>query len=159
VPDRLFECVRTVEFFDEGWNKPQTHGEMCRNLRAFVELSDTRARVCVCDRTCSYFNTVAAFVTTIVVSERGLRRRAKLMAHVVKIAAELRALNNFHLLMACVSAFSNSALGRLKWTRTELPKKIAEQLAALDALMNVQGSFKVRVRVGWADDDLCVVVV
>ena len=62
------------------------------------------------------------------------------MAHVVKIAVRLRELNNFHVLMAIVSAFSNSAVGRLKWTRARLPRKILEQLEGIEALMSVEGN-------------------
>ena len=89
-----------------------------------------------------YFNHVSSLVTAAIVSEPGLRRRAKVMAHVVKLAGALRDLNNFHLLMAIVSVFSNSAVGRLKWTRARLPRKSAELLDECEALMSVAGSFK-----------------
>ena len=49
-------------------------------------------------------------------------------------------MNNFHVLMAIVSAFSNSAVGRLKWTRARLPRKILEQLEGIEALMSVEGN-------------------
>ena len=78
----------------------------------------------------------------------------------------LRELNNFHLLMAFISAYSNSAISRLKvsthsvvgidqralfdnalvlclqWTREKLSHKHVEQLELLEGVMSVNGSFK-----------------
>ena len=122
---RRYQSVRTPEFFNEAWNKPALN-HLCPNLLSLID----------------YFNHVSAALTYAIVSERGLRKRADVMAHVVKLAGVLREFNNFHLLMAIVSVFSNCAVGRLKWTRARLPKKTAEQLAEFEALMSVEGSFK-----------------
>lgn len=122
---RRYQSVRTPEFFNEAWNKPALN-HLCPNLLSLID----------------YFNHISASVTHAIVSERGLRKRADVMVHVIKLAAVLREFNNFHLLMAIVSVFSNCAVGRLKWTRARLPKKAADQLAEFEALMNVEGSFK-----------------
>jgi hypothetical protein len=122
---RRYQAIRTTEFFDEAWNKQSLH-HLCPNLLSLID----------------YFNHVACVVTYAIVSERGLRKRAEVMVHIIKLAAVLREFNNFHLLMSIVSVFSTSAVGRLKWTRARLPKKAADQLAEFEALMNVEGSFK-----------------
>jgi hypothetical protein len=122
---RRYQAIRTPEFFNEAWNKQTLH-HLCPNLLSLID----------------YFNHVAGVVTYAIVSERGLRKRADVMVHIIKLAAVLREFNNFHLLMSIVSVFSTSAVGRLKWTRARLPKKAADQLAEFEALMNVEGSFK-----------------
>lgn len=55
---------------------------------------------------------------------------------------ELRKLNNFHLLMAFLVAFNNSAISRLKWTFAKLPKKSATLIAEIETLMSMEGAYK-----------------
>ena len=47
-------------------------------------------------------------------------------------------MNNFHLLMAVISALNNSAVLRLKWTKERLASKLTKQLAALEAELGMQ---------------------
>eukprot|EP01108_Squamamoeba_japonica_P002576 TRINITY_DN2248_c0_g2_i1.p1 TRINITY_DN2248_c0_g2~~TRINITY_DN2248_c0_g2_i1.p1 ORF type:complete len:196 (+),score=52.23 TRINITY_DN2248_c0_g2_i1:1-588(+) len=90
-----------------------------------------------------YFNYTSTWVATLLVSERKYKLRCKLLDKFVRIAVELRKLNNFHLVMAFLVALNNSAISRLKWTFAKLPKKTAEKWKDIEKLMSMEGSYKV----------------
>lgn len=54
--------------------------------------------------------------------------RSKLLEKLIRVAAHLREMHNFHSLMALVSGINNSAVLRLKWTREKLPSKVKKTL-------------------------------
>jgi hypothetical protein len=88
------------------------------------------------------FNYYSTWVVTEIVSEKKLRARRALVAKIIKICEHLRELNNFHILYAFISAMSNSAVSRLKWTSEKLNKSAKTSLSELESLMAMEGSFR-----------------
>lgn len=122
----IYSKIRPEEFFNQNWSKEKTK-HLSPNLNNLVKL----------------FNDVTSWVASSVVLERQVRNRAKLLARFITIAQHLRDLNNFHMLMAFISAFSTSAIGRLKFTEARLPKRSRQQLADLEESMSMQSAFSV----------------
>ncbi|KNC49760.1 uncharacterized protein AMSG_11933 [Thecamonas trahens ATCC 50062] len=80
-------------------------------------------------RTIVHFNTTTMWVTTEVVQNTKLKpkARAKIIAYFIKLAMELKALNNLNGVMEVVAGLSNASVRRLKraWARVD-SKLIAE---------------------------------
>lgn len=88
------------------------------------------------------FNRVAAWVPISILSEIKLVHRANAVERFIKLAWNLRQLNNFHLLTAVLSGLSNSAVLRLKWTFAKVAKRYKQMHEELEAIMGMEGSFK-----------------
>eukprot|EP00026_Physarum_polycephalum_P000936 Phypoly_transcript_00937.p1 GENE.Phypoly_transcript_00937~~Phypoly_transcript_00937.p1 ORF type:complete len:870 (+),score=157.80 Phypoly_transcript_00937:977-3586(+) len=116
---KLFAQIMPVEFFKQKGNDPIV-AQMINN-----------------------FNRVAAWVPIAILSEIKLVHRANAVERFIKLAWNLRQLNNFHLLTAVLSGLSNSAVLRLKWTFAKVAKRYKQMLEELEATMGMEGSFKV----------------
>jgi len=115
---KLFSQIKPVEFFNQKANDP-TVAHMINN-----------------------FNRVAAWVPIAVLSEIKLVHRANAVERFIKLAWNLRQLNNFHLLTAVLSGLSNSAVLRMKWTFSKVQKRYKQMLEDLEDVMAMEGSFK-----------------
>ncbi len=122
---QIYEQIEHTELFNGNWAKKG--GE--RTSRHVLRMID-------------YFNYTSTWVATLIVSEKKYKARVKLLEKFVRIAHELRKLNNYHLAMAFLVAFNNSAISRLKWTFAKLPKKVTQMLRDVETLMSMEGSFK-----------------
>jgi hypothetical protein len=122
---QIYEQIEHTELFNGNWAKKGSE----RTARHVLRMID-------------YFNYTSTWVATLIVTEKKYKSRVKLLEKFVRIAAELRKLNNFHLVMAFLVAFNNSAISRLKWTFAKLPKKVLAMLREIESLMSMEGSFK-----------------
>jgi hypothetical protein len=122
---QIYEQIEHTELFNGNWAKKGSE----RTARHVLRMID-------------YFNYTSTWVATLIVTEKKYKSRVKLLEKFVRIAAELRKLNNFHLVMAFLVAFNNSAISRLKWTFTKLPKKVLAMLREIESVMSMEGSFK-----------------
>eukprot|EP00026_Physarum_polycephalum_P009192 Phypoly_transcript_09306.p1 GENE.Phypoly_transcript_09306~~Phypoly_transcript_09306.p1 ORF type:complete len:146 (+),score=21.37 Phypoly_transcript_09306:950-1387(+) len=87
------------------------------------------------------FNKASQWVVTAILSERLLRNRVKMLTKMIKVAQFLYEMNNFHLLMAFVSALNSSAIARLKWTQSKLSRHAKELQIDLPPLFNPATSY------------------
>jgi len=71
-----------------------------------------------------------------------VKLRAKRFTHLIRVAEQLRNLNNFSTLMSFLAAFNNSAVSRLKFTKQLIPKRAMDTLKELELTMSVDGSSK-----------------
>ncbi|KAL6067139.1 Leucine-rich repeat (LRR) protein [Balamuthia mandrillaris] len=122
---KAFSRIQPLEFFKQSWSKPKTQA-LCPNLMAMIES----------------FNFISTGVAGLIVKEKKVRNRRALMWKLINVAKALREYNNFHTLMAFLSAFNNSAVLRLKWTRERLPGPAKKFLEETEALMSMEGSYK-----------------
>ncbi|ELR25601.1 RasGEF domain containing protein [Acanthamoeba castellanii str. Neff] len=122
---KSFAKIEADEFFEQAWSKEKTQ-HRCPNVMAMI----------------ANFNEISAAVATMILSQERVRDRRNLMWRLVNIAQALLKYNNFHTLMAFLSAFNNSAVLRLKWTRERLPAPTKKFLVDAEALMSMEGSFK-----------------
>lgn len=116
---KLFSQIMPVEFFKQKGNEVNV-SHMINN-----------------------FNRVAAWVPIAILSEIKLVHRANAVERFIKLAWNLRQLKNFHLLTAVLSGLSNSAVLRLKWTFAKVAKRYKQMYEELEAIMGMEGSFKV----------------
>jgi len=120
-----YSKLQDTEFFNRSWENPKTQ-YMAPNILSLID----------------QFNLISRWVTTQIVSEKKLRKRAKKLESFIKIAKCLRDLNNFHILMAFISGLNNAAVSRLKYTKDKIPKNIFQIWTNLEMEMQFTGSFK-----------------
>jgi hypothetical protein len=125
VTDELWSAVRPMEFYGQGWARKDADIRS-PNLLAFIDK----------------FNVVSTGVASLIVLEASVRERSALLERLIRVAHELKQMNNFHMLQAFISGFNNASVGRLKWTRKGIGKRAAATLAELEALMGMESSFK-----------------
>eukprot|EP01117_Protostelium_nocturnum_P006591 TRINITY_DN2373_c1_g1_i2.p1 TRINITY_DN2373_c1_g1~~TRINITY_DN2373_c1_g1_i2.p1 ORF type:complete len:255 (+),score=81.52 TRINITY_DN2373_c1_g1_i2:82-846(+) len=121
-----FQRIQHTEFFNQSWTKIEAAKKLSPNLLAFIE----------------YFNEISALTQTAIVTTKKIRDRVKVWEYFIKVAVCFRELKNFHLLTAIISAFSTSPTLRLNWTREKLSRKSKQDIADLETLMDMRGSFK-----------------
>eukprot|EP01088_Endostelium_zonatum_P020232 TRINITY_DN733_c1_g1_i3.p1 TRINITY_DN733_c1_g1~~TRINITY_DN733_c1_g1_i3.p1 ORF type:complete len:2053 (-),score=460.67 TRINITY_DN733_c1_g1_i3:153-6311(-) len=122
----LYSLIRPNEFFNLNWSKPKTQ-HLSLNLLRFID----------------YFNSISSKIATALLQEDKVNNRGKLFIKFINVAIELRHLNNFHMLQALISGFNNSAISRLKWTKSRLGSKVVKGLEELEKMMSMEGNFKV----------------
>eukprot|EP01130_Rhizamoeba_saxonica_P015225 TRINITY_DN6790_c0_g1_i7.p1 TRINITY_DN6790_c0_g1~~TRINITY_DN6790_c0_g1_i7.p1 ORF type:complete len:375 (-),score=40.86 TRINITY_DN6790_c0_g1_i7:520-1644(-) len=117
--DSLFKKIEIKEYFDRGWNDPDT------NLYKFIE----------------HFNEVSFWIQTEIVKLPNVKDRSLAIGIFIDIAMELKQLRNYHGIMEVLSALSSLAVGRLKNSWKFLPSKSTANHRALEKLMNSRHSY------------------
>eukprot|EP01108_Squamamoeba_japonica_P005577 TRINITY_DN4455_c0_g1_i4.p1 TRINITY_DN4455_c0_g1~~TRINITY_DN4455_c0_g1_i4.p1 ORF type:complete len:246 (+),score=88.37 TRINITY_DN4455_c0_g1_i4:3-740(+) len=120
----LFQRIEPREYFDAAWTRKRR--ALAPHLRAFI------------DR----FNYLSCWVSSAITAATELRERVRVFERFVLLMHALRGLQNFSSLMAIISGLNNSAILRLKWTRSKLPKRVSSMLEQYEQLMNMEGSFQ-----------------
>lgn len=120
----IYSRLKAKEFFKNSWSKDQ-YKHLSPNVLAMID----------------HYNDVSQWLCSCIVSQPRVRTRAKLLTRIVAIADKLRALNNFHLLSAVISAINNSAVQRLKYTFARLSKRSQALLSELEDVMSMESSF------------------
>jgi len=120
-----FQVIAHTEFFNQSWVKEEKRNQ-CPNLLKTIES----------------FNEMSLIVQTAILNAKKIRDRVKVFEYFIKVANAFRLHRNFHLLIAIISAISSSALLRLNWTRERLSRTAKNNLAELEQLMDMGGSFK-----------------
>ena len=118
--------IEPIELLDQAWTK-EKYAYRCANLLAFIHR----------------FNRISSWVAQTILAESKVRRRAQVMKWHIKLASELRKLNNFHAVMAVLGGLGNPAVSRLKWTKDRLGRSSNKTLAALEALMTMEMGYSV----------------
>ena len=85
--------IEHTEFFNAGWTSKGAH-ITSKNVLRMID----------------YFNYVSSMVSCMILLEQKLKERVKLLEHFIKIAYELRKLNNFHLLVAVLGGLGGKTL-------------------------------------------------
>ncbi|KAG1142574.1 hypothetical protein G6F37_011325 [Rhizopus arrhizus] len=89
----------------------------------------------------AHFNFVSAWVSTMIVSEARMSRRANVLTRWMSIASELRQLNNYNTLMAVLAGINNASVLRLRETRQLVDPKVIKDFESLESLMSTNGSY------------------
>ena len=122
---QIYAQIQPSEFFNLAWSNPALQHN-APHISAFI----------------SRFNLVSAMASGLVLSSDSVRQRALVFERLVAIALHLRALGNFHSLMAVVGAFSNAAVKRLKATAALVGPRVHAALAELRDLLSPFQSFR-----------------
>jgi hypothetical protein len=106
VEFETYSGIQPAEFFGQAWAKEKTH-HRAPHIRKMI------------DR----FNLITRWITGEIVTVEKIRNRIKRVVKFIKVAQELRNLNNFHTLMAVLSGLNEGPIFRLKFTLAEIPQK------------------------------------
>lgn len=88
------------------------------------------------------FNSLSMWVATSILRMPKLKQRVKIMSRWIRVMEHLRNLNNFNGTMAVMSGLHNSAVHRLKWTKSELPPPQKKVLADMEELLSHEKSYQ-----------------
>ncbi|GAB5585161.1 hypothetical protein Unana1_00061 [Umbelopsis nana] len=122
---KLYSSIRPIECLDKAWSQDDARGEVAANVKSSIE----------------FCNQVTAWVTDTILSQNEIRKRCNVIKYWVQVAERCRQLNNFNTCMAVLSAFDNSAIGRLKRTWEVVGARTQHTLAYIRKLMGANKNF------------------
>eukprot|EP00002_Diphylleia_rotans_P006080 TRINITY_DN1538_c0_g1_i1.p1 TRINITY_DN1538_c0_g1~~TRINITY_DN1538_c0_g1_i1.p1 ORF type:complete len:1104 (+),score=200.96 TRINITY_DN1538_c0_g1_i1:56-3367(+) len=122
---KVYNAIKAHELLQITWGDPR-HPFKCPNVVLLTQR----------------FNQISAWVAACVVSGKTVRERVRIVSRFVKIAENLREMNNFNALFAVTSGLLCSAVHRLKYTNQELNKHTRKSLCTLHQLMRWDNSFR-----------------
>jgi len=124
MDSRLYIKIKPVECLDKNWGREDSEN-IATNVKASIE----------------YSNQITAWVTDSILSQAEIKKRCAIIKHWVQVAEKCRILNNFNTCMAILSAFDNSAIGRLKRTWDSVSARTMQTLAYIRKLMGANKNF------------------
>ncbi|KAI8584512.1 hypothetical protein K450DRAFT_216708 [Umbelopsis ramanniana AG] len=122
---KLYSSIRPIECLDKAWSRDDARGDVAVNVKSSIE----------------FCNQVTAWVTDTILSQNEIRKRCNVIKYWVQVAERCRQLNNFNTCMAVLSAFDNSAIGRLKRTWEVVGARTQHTLAYIRKLMGANKNF------------------
>ncbi|KAG2174496.1 hypothetical protein INT44_006759 [Umbelopsis vinacea] len=122
---KLYSSIRPIECLDKAWSRDDISGDVAVNVKSSIE----------------FCNQVTAWVTDTILSQNEIRKRCNVIKYWVQVAERCRQLNNFNTCMAVLSAFDNSAIGRLKRTWEVVGARTQHTLAYIRKLMGANKNF------------------
>ncbi|KAL0088342.1 ras guanine nucleotide exchange factor domain-containing protein [Phycomyces blakesleeanus] len=124
---KLYNDIKPVECLDKAWSRDQ--GEPNKSVAVHIRAS------------IEYCNNVTAYVTAAILSQKDIKRRCNLIKYWVQVADRCKHLNSFNTCMAILSAFDNSAVGRLKRTWEMVGTRTHQMLSSIRKLMGANRNF------------------
>lgn len=85
---------------------------------------------------------MSRWISTQVVSEMNLRRRAQVLEFFIRVGEELNELNNFHGVMEIISGLKSSPIFRLKKTWELVKKSRQQSLERIGSFLSRESSYK-----------------
>ncbi|ORX58876.1 ras GEF [Hesseltinella vesiculosa] len=124
---KLYSAIRPVECLNKAWSREDDEpgSSVAINIRASIE----------------YCNQVTSWVSDAILSQHEVKKRVTLIKFWVQVAERCRQLNNFNTCMAILSAFDNSAVGRLKRTWELVGTRTTQVLSTIRKLMGANRNF------------------
>ncbi|KAL6078080.1 Ras guanine nucleotide exchange factor, variant 2 [Balamuthia mandrillaris] len=107
----IFRAIQPVELLNQAWNKEKYH-HRAPNVRSLIQL----------------FNKVSRWISSSILREDKLKKRAKLMTKYLELAIQLFDYNNFNASLAIISGINNAAVHRLRFTRDEVASRLWDQI-------------------------------
>jgi len=121
---KIFNAIKPWELIQQVWKDQRFH---IRNS-AIIEMI-------------ARFNAITNWVVVSVLRPKRAKDRARFVTKFIKIAKYLRAIQNFHSLMAILGGLNHSAIIRLSKTKSYISKRYLKALESLDLLMSMKGNF------------------
>ena len=126
LDEQAFKSIAPSECMNQSWNKPAICNEVSPNIIKMI----TR------------FNSTSTWSARLLVSEPNIRKRKSILTRIIKIAARLRELNNYHSLMAMIAALESAHVTRMKKTWDSVDSAYIKQFLELKAIMSAESSYK-----------------
>ncbi|RCH89733.1 hypothetical protein CU098_005179 [Rhizopus stolonifer] len=122
---KLYSSIRPIELLGKAWSREGADGSVAINIKQSIQ----------------YCNQMTAWVTDSILSYEEAKKRAIVIKYWVQVADHCRSMNNFNTCMAILSAFDNSAVGRLKKTWMASSRSTTQTLAQIRKLMGANRNF------------------
>jgi len=120
IEHELYRKIQPKECLDQSWTKNDAQGKtVAPNVLALI----------------NRFNQMSKWVITLVVQERNMKQRIRLVNHLIQIALECKKMGNFNGMMEVVSGLLNAPVSRLKKTWAGLPKRSQKQFKKFEYIM------------------------
>ncbi|KAG0836182.1 hypothetical protein G6F57_009894 [Rhizopus arrhizus] len=119
---RLFNAIQPLECLDKAWSREDSYAIHIQQSIQFCNL-------------------MTQWVSDAILSQPEVKKRCALLKYWIHVAERCRQWNNFNTCMAIVSAFDNSAVGRLKRTWEIVGARAQHVVAHLRTLMKASRNF------------------
>ena len=139
-----FKAIKSQEFIDQVHTKaPKIGSKPTKEETTDTSTSATpTAPISAIKIMIDHFNDVSHWTEETVLKEEKCKNRAKIFEKFIRIAKELKELNNFETLVAIISALQSPALVRLAHTRAEVNPKELKVLEELQQFMKPENNYK-----------------
>ncbi|KAI7905568.1 ras guanine nucleotide exchange factor domain-containing protein [Cokeromyces recurvatus] len=118
---KLYNAIKPVECLDKAWSRDHS----APNIQSSID----------------YCNQITTWVSDEILSQSEVKKRSTLIKYWVNVAERCRVYNNFNTCMAILSAFDNSAVGRLKRTWEMVGARTNHIVAHMRKLMGANRNF------------------
>lgn len=117
---KMYSAIKPVECLDKAWSR-----DVAVNIQASID----------------YCNRVTTWVSDEILSQSEVKKRSAIIKYWVSVADKCRSFNNFNTCMAILSAFDNSAVGRLKRTWEMVGARTNHVVAQMRKIMGANRNF------------------
>ncbi|KAI7865102.1 ras guanine nucleotide exchange factor domain-containing protein [Spinellus fusiger] len=121
----LYSKIRPTECLNKIWSVGDTQENIAVNVKQSID----------------YCNRLTCWVTNSILSNDEPKKRAVFIKYWAQVADKCRAMNNYNTCMAILSAFDNSAIGRLKKTWESVSSRTNQVLGHIRKLMGANRNF------------------
>ncbi|KAG0191355.1 hypothetical protein DFQ28_000368 [Apophysomyces sp. BC1034] len=122
---KLYSSIRPIECLGKAWSREDAQGNIATNVKQSID----------------YCNRLTAWVTGSILVYNEAKKRVGLIKYWAQVANRCRMLNNYNTCMAIISAFDNSAVGRLKKTWELVGSRTNQILSGIRKLMGSNRNF------------------
>ncbi|CAO3653766.1 unnamed protein product [Mucor hiemalis] len=122
---KLYSSIRPIECLGKAWSREGVDGSVAMNIKQSIQ----------------YCNRLTAWVTQSILSHEEAKKRAIIIKYWAQVADHCRNINNYNTCMAVLSAFDNSAVGRLRKTWMMCSRSTTQSLAQIRKLMGANRNF------------------
>ncbi|KAI8993290.1 ras guanine nucleotide exchange factor domain-containing protein [Pilobolus umbonatus] len=122
---KLYSSIRPIECLGKAWSRDGGEDDTAVHVKQSI----------------AYCNQLTAWVTGSILSNKEPKKRVVVIKHWAQIANKCIDLNNYNTCMAILSAFDNSAIGRLKKTWELVSSRTSQSLAQIRKLMGSNRNF------------------
>ncbi|KAG2214274.1 hypothetical protein INT47_000830 [Mucor saturninus] len=119
---KMYSAIKPVECLNKAWSRDSN---TAANIQASID----------------YCNQVTTWVSDEILTPSEVKKRSTLIKYWVNVAERCRLLNNFNTCMAILSAFDNSAVGRLKRTWEMVGARTNHLVSQIRKLMGANRNF------------------
>ncbi|KAI9032844.1 ras guanine nucleotide exchange factor domain-containing protein [Phycomyces nitens] len=122
---KLYSTIRPIECLSKAWSLDDSEGNIAVNVKQSID----------------YCNRLTCWVTDSILSHEEAKKRAVFIKHWTQVADRCRGMNNYNTCMAILSAFDNSAIGRLRKTWELVGNRTNQMLGHIRKLMGANRNF------------------
>ncbi|KAL0076290.1 ras guanine nucleotide exchange factor domain-containing protein [Phycomyces blakesleeanus] len=122
---KLYSSILPIECLGQGWSRDDNDSNAATNVKQSID----------------YCNRLTAWATESILVHEEPKRRVVIIKYWVQVANHCRILNNYNTCMAILSAFDNSAIGRLRKTWELVGNRTNQTLGYIRKLMGANRNF------------------